>query len=140
MENDFDADTYEGSMNRVEYWQYHVNGWLSKPDVFFVSFEKLKEDYKDTILEIADYLEEPRPREPVSVFRKQPAYGLLPGSRLVEKAQHLFKRKVKNIKYTSVYYSGGKKGGYMDLFSEADIRYFEDIAGSLLRKLGYTQN
>ena len=28
MDNDFDGDTYQKSLNRIEYWKFHVSNWF----------------------------------------------------------------------------------------------------------------
>jgi hypothetical protein len=55
----------------------------------------------------------------------------------MQKAHNIFMRKVKNVKYSTVAFSGGNTGGYRAVFSQEDILYFDRIAGDLLRKLGY---
>ena len=56
MPNDFDP--YYRSVNRVEYWKEHVEGWLGRSnlDIVTVSYEQLHADYVSTIRELSDSL------------------------------------------------------------------------------------
>jgi hypothetical protein len=56
MENDFDSKAYNGKKNRIEFWKFHVNSWLTKKSVFFISFEKLRYSYKKSVIRLGKYL------------------------------------------------------------------------------------
>ncbi len=136
MDNEFDHWTYDGTLNRVEYWAFHVNGWLSRQDVFFTTFERITSHYEKWIQEIAQYLDEPCPKNIVSVLRKSSSSSPAKTD-LAQRIRELFLRKVKKVNYSSIAFSRGKSGGYLDTFSDDDIRYFDEFAGPLLQDLGF---
>ena len=136
MDNNFDAEGYVGVMNRVQYWEYHVKGWLAKENILAVSFEDFKYRYADTIKTIENYLGREAEKNIVQVVRK-PMPKYIPSTRLTEKLFKIIKKTLFNTDYSSVSFSKGEVGGYKSIYSEEDIEYFNQIAGPLLRDLDY---
>ncbi len=136
MENNFDTDNYEGVMNRVQYWEFHVKGWLEKEGILAVSFEDFKYRYADTIKIIENYLGREAEKNLIQVVRK-PMPKYIPSTRLTEKLFKIIKKTLFNTDYSSVSFSKGEVGGYKSIYTEEDVQYFDEIAGGLLKKLGY---
>ena len=136
MDNNFDAEGYVGVMNRVQYWEYHVKGWLAKENILAVSFEDFKYRYADTIKTIENYLGREAEKNIVQVVRK-PMPKYIPSTRLTEKLFKIIKKTLFNTDYSSVSFSKGEVGGYKSIYTEEDIEYFNQIAGPLLRDLDY---
>ena len=57
--------------DRVEYWRYHVEGWLGQYNIQFISFENLLNDYIKTVKKIADFLDMDIPDKIKNVTRKE---------------------------------------------------------------------
>jgi hypothetical protein len=57
--NDFDADTYNGFLNRIEYWMFHIDSWsnLSGLPVYFVSFDEIIRDFCGSMRNIESFLD-----------------------------------------------------------------------------------
>jgi len=136
MDNTYDTDTYEGTMNRVQYWEFHVKGWLEKENILAVSFEDFKYRYADTIKIIENYLGREAEKNLVHVVRK-PMPKYIPSTRLTEKLFKIIKKTLFNTDYSSVSFSKGEVGGYKSIYAVKDVQYFDEIAGDLLKKLGY---
>ncbi|RKZ54461.1 MAG: hypothetical protein DRR16_03170 [Candidatus Parabeggiatoa sp. nov. 3] len=115
--NNFDAHTYHGEMNRVEYWQYHLKTWFefNRNKVFYVSFEDLVKNYSDTLLRISSFLE-----LPLSDNRIDVRISSASSSNAKINSNHEFCS-------TSVYFRKGVIGDYKNLFSKEDFDFFYSI-------------
>jgi len=128
MPNDFDP--YYRSVNRVEYWKEHVEGWLDRSDldIATVSYEQLHTDYVSTIRKLSEFLG--LTIKPSGVDRiKFTKYGL-------------FRRLLKRIvplaaKSSAIAPRKGVIGDWKNYFSQSDLDLFNKIAGTTMAKLGY---
>jgi len=130
MPNDF--DTYYQSLNRIEFWKEHVDGWLGRSDLDIakVSYEQLHTDYVSTIKELSEFLG--CTIKPSGVDRIELTnYGLL--LRLLRKVVTL------PAKSTAIAPRKGIIGDWKKYFSQRDLELFNKIAGATMKKLGYYQ-
>ncbi|KAB2867990.1 MAG: sulfotransferase domain-containing protein [Bacteroidales bacterium] len=120
MKNDLDDDTFSKNLNRVEYWYYHLNGWLQKNNILFLSYEQILKDYYGCFLKIREYL------------------AINPNSKIIDVriSQHSTQSNNK-AKHTSILYRKGLIGDYQNIFSREDYNVFEKYTNNLLNKLGY---
>ena len=128
--NNFDSSTYEGHFNRVEYWAFHVNSWISRGNYLLVSFGELQTEYYATLQKISEFIDEPLNKQSIDIrisSRKQ--YGIIDKLK-----QRLFN---KGIKRSSVSFRKGKSGDWKEYFSNEDIEFFDTNSGKLNQKLGY---
>lgn len=131
MDNDFDSETYPGRMSRVEYWAYHVGGWLARPDVLHVSFRQLRHHFEQTFRAIAGFIGLPEPVRVSNVVRAQTAAG-----RVWRAVHNQLRFPFNRISHSSVSFRRGTVGDSRSLFTREDHRYFNSIAGPLLLRMG----
>lgn len=117
-QNPYDTDSYDGSMNRVEYWNYHVNSWLKQRrfESKIVSFEQWKADPASTIADIAKFTGH-SPNRKIRVMAKTKPDTIF--SKLLRRAG-LSKR-------TSVQFRGGRSGDWKDHFDQTSLDYFNSV-------------
>jgi hypothetical protein len=129
MNNGFDAKTCSVAMDRVSFWAYHVESWLCRPDVLYVTYEDLHRDYCGTLRRIALFIEQPL-NSTIKDVRKKPSHKPQPvhSSTGTESA---------NPVLTSVGFRKGDCGDWKDYFSRDDLAFFDARAGKLNRFLGY---
>ncbi|CAN2045681.1 O-methyltransferase [Candidatus Magnetomoraceae bacterium gMMP-13] len=125
MPNDFNEDTYEGELNRVEYWQFHVRSWLEKKDILFLSFDDFHKDLHNTLIKISRFIGYPINSE-IKDIR-------LSKTSLISKNQQVIRR-------SSVCFRQGQSGDWKRLFNKDSIEYFNMIAGETNQLLGYINN
>ncbi len=123
MENNFDSTTYDGEKNRIEFWKFHVNSWLAKKDVLFISFVELRYNYNKTVSKLGDYLNL-TPRQPIKSVIKTD-----------NKPLNKIKQLINNVKTTSVCFNDGKSGKHHKFFTKNDYDYFNQIAGETNKKI-----
>jgi hypothetical protein len=136
MENNFDLNSYEGSLNRVEYWKYHVESWLKNQEIMHVSFEDYKNNYENTINRTAKYLELERPKRITKMTRKAPSL-FLTKSNYLQKLYNSFNYRFSKKKYQPYYFRKGTSGDYVNHFCDEDYSFFYGITKGLMRELGY---
>lgn len=136
MENNFDFRSYEGTLNRVEYWKFHVESWLNNKYVLHLCFEDYKRDFKGTINKIADFIELALPKKIKTMIRKAPP-RFLSNNKLYNRLEAIYLHKIAKKKYQPYFFRQGKSGDYKNHFSEKDYEFFYNIAGQLMQKLGY---
>lgn len=139
MENNFDFSSYEGTLNRVEYWKYHVESWISNDQIMHVSFEDYQTDFDNTILRTAKHLELDPPDKITKMARKAPPSYITKNKllmRLFESYNFRFSKK----KYQPYYFRKGKSGDYLNHFTEDDYTFFYGITNNLMNQLGYKTN
>lgn len=124
MPNSFDHGTYEGEMNRVQYWAFHIESWLNKKGCLMISFDDLHSSYVATLRRIAEFIEEPLNNDMLDV-RLQASSTPAP-SELTRKTS-----------YTTVNFRKGTSGDWKKHFSGVDVDFFDAIAGETNRRLGY---
>jgi hypothetical protein len=135
MENEFDMPNSEPGLNRVEYWMFHVEGWLRQSNVFAISYENLHRDYEWTIKQLGKYLE----MQPDVVMKPIE----LPIRHSSSKVCKLLSRAVRMIRPQNTGSSSailprkGIIGDWRQHFLDEDVRFFNHIAGDLLRYLDY---
>ena len=122
--NVFDQGEYN-TINRVRYWQRHIDEWRSSElgkTALFVSYEDLFLDFENTLQEIAGFLGQPLKQPIVNVAMTR------------EKKQSTFERRFKKlmqilhltkIKRTSIGFHTGGIGKYQDYFSNSDLEFYD---------------
>ena len=128
MSNDFDP--YYCSVNRVEYWKEHVEGWLGRSnlDIATVSYEQLHTDYVSTIRKLSEFL----------------GLTIKPSGvdRIKFTKYRLFRRLLRRVvplaaKSSAIAPRKGVIGDWKNYFSQSDLDLFNKIAGTTMAKLGY---
>jgi len=127
MENKFDDNGYTGKLNRVEYWNYHVEGWLNNSDCLFLRFDEIKNDYKKTLCKISEFIDVPLNKNIVDIRRNGAEGSASYFGRVKEK----IKKIVSSNKITSVNFRKGGVGGWKEYFDDNDEAFFEEMAGAL---------
>lgn len=107
QDNEFDVDR----VNRVDYWAYHVNGWLDRADVV-LSYEALHLDYEYTVRSLAECL------------------GL-------ETRGEIADITLGSSKSSAVAPRTGRTGDWEHYFTEEDLEFFNGKAGKIMRELRY---
>lgn len=130
MPNTFDNQTYPGDMNRASYWQYHVASWLSRPNLLYLSFQDILQQYETTIHRIADFIHQPVAA--IKDVRRTKSKKETPLGKLISRFGG---RSRQSPKYSSVGFRKGKSGDWRDHFSEDDLAFFEQQAGEINSKL-----
>jgi len=69
QENGFDSETYDGCLDRVEYWAYHMRGWTAVPDVLTLTFEEMIGQYRSALRRIAEFVGELAPQHVINARR-----------------------------------------------------------------------
>lgn len=142
MQNQFDCfpsvQCYQNQLNRVEYWKFHVEEWLKKPNVISISYEMLDRDYQNTVSKLYEFIES----KPTDSYFKEISLSVdrfSSKSRLLKVSNLLFKKITgKEIsKSSAVLPYQGVVGSWRELFADEDMVYFNKIAGNLLQKLNY---
>lgn len=131
MNNDVDAVTYRGELDRPSYWAFHVESWLDKKDVLSVSFDDLLTDPEAVLKRISDFTHHPMTERFKSVRRSRK--GL---SYLTEKIRRRMPIDLlTGKKFTSVSFRKGQSGDWVNYFSEDDLAFFQQRAGKVNRFL-----
>ncbi len=136
MENNFDFRSYEGKLNRVEYWKFHVESWLDNKDILHLCFEDYKNDFEGTINKISDFIEIAPPKKITTMTRKAPP-KFLSNNKLYNRLNAIYLHKIVKKKYQPYYFRKGKSGEYKNHFTEKDYDFFYEITGQMMQKLGY---
>lgn len=128
----FDQNTVKKKMDKVDYWNYHVSSWLdySGDNITYISFEDLTTNFEYTMTKLINDLGLKIPEKLVDINQSK-------GN--VVKLIDRFKNKFtgKKLKYSSVQFNKGKSGGFKDLFSDKDLKYFDSKSHKLMKKLNY---
>ncbi len=129
MANDFDSPAYDGDLNRVSYWDFHVRSWIDKKDCLIVSFDDLLNNYENTLQRISKFINEPINENIQSTIRK-------PAGRL---QSYLFrlKSRLQGVRFSSVSFRKGVSGDWENYFSDRDLAFFRERAEEINKKLGY---
>lgn len=118
MTNKFDEDSYNGELNRVEYWQFHVRSWLDRKNVLFLSFNDFFGNLHNTLTKISRFIE-------------------LPFNPQVKDVKLAKGKHQDGVKHSSVCFRKGKSGDWKEHFGKDDSAYFDLIAGKTNRLLKY---
>lgn len=133
MKNEFESETCAVDFDRVQYWNYHLTGWLSRQDALVASFEGLIDDYESTLNGISEFVGVDLRGRLVDVRRK--AHPLRHS--LVYRAFSKLKRRVIDsrlsvgARLTSVEFRRGTRGDYVKMFSAQDLQYFWSVCRNL---------
>ena len=131
-ENNFDRETYDGALNRVQYWVFHLNSWISNENCLKISFDDLEKRYRATLQKVSEFIDEPLNR-PISDNR-------MSTNRLAKSFSN-FKRKLlpgkQEIRHSSVSFRKGKSRDWKNHFSKSDLEFFDRYSDGLNRELGY---
>jgi len=139
MQNRFDTmPRSKHRFNRVEYWKFHVEGWLEQSAVSSVSYEDLHRDYEMAVTALATRLglEIKENVRPVAL----PHSGYL-SSKLLSFARRVgdVMRGQSSATSSAILPHKGITGEWVRHFSDQDISFFDGIAGDLLQELGYSR-
>ncbi len=125
--NEYHQETYKGILNRIEYWNYHIEGWLKyRNRILFVRFEDIILNYEKTVLLIAKYLN--------SNIKSNIVDVRLNDSTIVVKKNNSVVTGNK-IHFTSVNFRGGEIGGYAKHLNNETICKINHLANPLYNKL-----
>ncbi|MEM7386663.1 MAG: sulfotransferase domain-containing protein, partial [Verrucomicrobiota bacterium] len=104
------------SMNALDYWVHHIEGWWGRDDVAFFSFEDFTRRFDETVARIGKHIgmEPENPVKKVVRTRKRPAW-------MPEPVYKLFMRRIVGVDITSVSFNKGKVGGHKVDFTEEDL-------------------
>lgn len=139
--NTFDVNSYTRTLNRVQYWAYHVESWLGEgdSDALVVRFEDLRDAPTALLEPVCRRLEVPLPQKPISVTRTRRhldgASSLLVGA--ANAVSRLWRVNVKGEHVSSVNRRGGRVGDFREMFDAADEEFFRTHASVAMRLAGY---
>jgi hypothetical protein len=137
MESQFDVvPASEHRMNRVEYWKFHVQGWLEHTASCGVSYEDLHADYEDVIVTLARRLGLKIEGNVKPVDIPHSPYPPNELRRLARRTARLILGRPSSTS-SAILPRKGIVGEWRQHFSHEDILFFEGIAGDLLQELGY---
>lgn len=120
--------TRTGDRSRVRVWADHVEGWLARPEVIVVRFERILGDPASTIAELSSALGLP----------SLDVTPLLPPATPSIWAGRLDRLRMRApVSTTTLARSGETTLRWQRDFSPADIELFAEEAGDLLQRLGY---
>lgn len=139
MENNFDFGSYEGILNRVEYWKFHVESWLKNKAIMHVSFEDYKNAYEKTIIRTAKYLDLNPPEKIIKMTRHAPP-KLLSKNKIFMRLFNSYNYRFSKKKYQSYYFRQGTSGDYKKHFTDKDYDFFYGITKDLMIQLRYLTN
>jgi len=140
MTNKFSCCSMVNSLNRIEYWKYHVESWIESPGIFPISFEMLKNDYNETIERIGEFLGIKSNDKIRNVDIQKIGGGIgkillpLPGGRRILKK---FTQKIGYLDLSSIELRKGAMSEYKTHFLQEDLEFFDSITSDLMIKLGY---
>ena len=137
MESQFDAiPASEHRLNRVEYWKFHVEGWLKQSAMSKVSYEDLHANYEAVVKVLATRLGRETAADIKSVDFRSSKY---PSSKLHRLALGMVRmiRSRSSGTSSAILPRKGVIGEWRRHFSHQDISFFNSIAGELLQELGY---
>ncbi|MHA1230810.1 MAG: sulfotransferase domain-containing protein [Candidatus Helarchaeota archaeon] len=135
MDNEFEHNTYNGKMNRIEYWLYHLEGWFSSSrDILFITYNEIMNNYEEVINRIEKHICAKKSKF-VDVRRSQKI--MIKSRKLNFYLQQIYKKFAKLIfkkKMTSVYFRKGQIGDYVNYFSKEDLQYYKELTDPFFRK------
>jgi hypothetical protein len=136
MKSQFDTiPDSEHRMNRVEYWKFHVEGWLKQSAISRVSYEDLHANYEAVIKALATRLG----LETVADIKSVDLRSRYPRSKLHRLALgmvHTIRGRSSGTS-SAILPRKGVIGEWRRHFSHQDVSFFNSIAGDLLQELGY---
>ena len=107
-----------------------------------ISFEELRNNYKDTMKRVGQFLDLALPETIVEVTRQRdlaPTKGpSTPVNKWLELLYKLYARTFRKIEYTTVSFRKGVVGDFKEFFSDDDLSYFDSIAHDAMARLGYS--
>lgn len=113
--NFYDTDEYDGELNRLEYWAFHVKSWLSKDYVIPVKFEELRSSYEQTIALVFEKMD--------IELRSKKVKDIRQTNRLL----YYFKKYIAKQKLTTVKFNSGKVESYTKFFDDKLTEQYEDV-------------
>lgn len=134
MKNEFDAESYNSTMNRVEYWAYHINTWREVDDVLWLKYDEFKSNLEEALSKVAKHIDQPVPDCIVDIRRENESFTQKWVKRLTNK---VLPDRFKKTRLTSVQFNKGGVGGWQSYFSDEDLDYFNKYAAVTNRFLGY---
>jgi hypothetical protein len=137
MENHFDAlPGNERRWNRVQYWKFHVEGWMKQSTTSRLSYEDLHADYEAVVKALGTSLgrETTRKVKTIDLRRKSPSGRL---HRLTLGLTSTIRNRSRGTS-SAILPRRGVVGEWRRHFSDRDASFFNSIAGDLLQELGYS--
>lgn len=114
-ENKYENEEYEGKLNRLEYWAFHVQSWLnSNVDLISVQFSDLTQDFPGSMVKIFKSLDLEYSEKLIDTRQKN-------------KLQYYFKKYILKKNITTVKFSKGQVGTYEKYFDEDLNNYYKKI-------------
>jgi len=136
MKSQFDTiPASEHRLNRVEYWKFHVGGWLKQSAISGVSYEDLHADYEAVVKALGTCLG----RETVADIKPVDLHSRYPSGKLHRLALGMVRtiRSRSSPTSSAILPRKGAVGEWRRHFSDQDISFFNSIAVDLLQELGY---
>ncbi len=120
-------------VGRVAYWQQHVSGWVTHPNVLPVSYESLSNNYEETLYTIGQYLNLQRttPRSAPMTSNKRSLV-----QRLIGRLQQAVAQK-DVIDVVMPPLPQASIGAWETHYRNEDLRYFLEHAGQTMQTLRY---
>ena len=120
-ENPYDTNSYDGPMNRVEYWNFHVNSWLNQQhfESMIVSFDQWKTDTEAIIKDVAAFTG----HAPNSVIKSMTRVNT--GTILTK-----LLRRTGISKNTAIQFRRGQSGDWKEHFDQQSLDYFNSISAT----------
>lgn len=113
--------------NRIEFWRNHLKSWLDKPNVLYIKYEDLHNDFKKTLGNIALFL-----NKDLNKILERPEL----------KKYNILLRGLRRIfpglfRSTAILPRKGIVGDWRNYFNKECTEIFQNYAGNELIELGY---
>ena len=129
----------EEDKNHVTYWAAHLEGWLQRRSVTFISYEALLHDFEETLKSLSSALglEDHLPDKLWQPSLPLPRTGYL--DRLVCKIQRGLgiKTRKEKVRKNTASARKGISGDWKNYFNENDLEFFLEYGGRVMKRLNY---
>ena len=136
QDNDWDPGTYEGDYSRPAYWRFHIENWGKWPEALSMRFEDFHADYQGCLKKLQRHTGLQLSARTTDVKRK-PFLGFIPYGKWTRRIDKYVLNPLLKRKDQAHFFRKGTVGDYVNSFDSADLSYFDDQAGELMRSLGY---
>ncbi len=118
QKNDYSVTSESEGLTRLEYWRYHVIGWMGMdPKPVVMNYETWIADYKNAIKELS---------VKTSIEQKSRITDLRQTNRFLVNLKKAMSKLTKRKSLTAVEFNKGKVGEYKNYFSDTDLSYFDE--------------
>jgi len=131
MDNEFEEYSYDGKKNRIEFWKYHVEGWLNNPKILYLSFERLKLKNYEEVQRIGNFIEiEPNHIKNI-VKERMTNFSNKFIIALIDRLTLFYNNRIKRKVMTAQQFRKGVIGDYKNHFSSEDIKLYNELTEDL---------